>query len=191
MENEGVDSVAESDVKSRSARLYSLQEQIEHACGRIVSYASTLSPSSTPSTAPEKRQKHRIILSGHSVGAYILLQVMARYHAELKKDNKLPFTIEAGVLLFPTVVDIAHSENGLKAGWLLGTSGLGSIAGTAAGWGVWGLGRRRAQGLVAWFMELDGADVDADEKSVAMEQKQAAETTVAFLASEMGVREAL
>ncbi|KAG8725743.1 hypothetical protein FRC12_024072 [Ceratobasidium sp. 428] len=50
----------------------------------------------------------KIVLAGHSVGAWIITQVM---HAR-------PNTVAAAFLLFPTVSNIASTPNGRKLSWL-------------------------------------------------------------------------
>jgi hypothetical protein len=75
---------------------YSLEDQIS-------SSLSTLQ-------GPKKSHPYTsIILIGHSVGAYILLELINR----LRKSSS-PLTIKAGILLFPTVTHIAQSPSGVK-----------------------------------------------------------------------------
>ena len=58
----------------------------------------------------------QVILLGHSVGAYILLEVVARWQdLALHVDFGRQLDIVAGICLFPTVVDIARSPNGRMA----------------------------------------------------------------------------
>ena len=57
------------------------------------------------------KQDVQVILMGHSVGSYILLEIVRRVKAhEGSRAN-----IAGGICLFPTVVDIARSESGLVA----------------------------------------------------------------------------
>lgn len=69
-----------------------------------------------------KRQK--VILMGHSVGAYLAMEILRR-HREREKESApgtgtgtgtatAEFDIIGGVMLFPTVVDIAKSQSGRK-----------------------------------------------------------------------------
>lgn len=66
-----------------------------------------------------------VILMGHSVGAYIGMEVFHRHHIQLRHSQQqgsqgagvpvpVPFTLKAGIMLFPTVWDIAQSPNGVK-----------------------------------------------------------------------------
>jgi pimeloyl-ACP methyl ester carboxylesterase len=68
------------------------------------------------STGPRRGQLFDgIILMGHSVGSFVLMEI-------LLKARQAPTTIpriNAGFLLFPTVVDIAKSPSGVKATKLL------------------------------------------------------------------------
>ena len=63
--------------------------------------------------------KHKVILIGHSVGSYIAMEVLRRHRERQKsKTNQATglaeFDIIGGVMLFPTVVDIAKSPAGEK-----------------------------------------------------------------------------
>lgn len=56
-----------------------------------------------------------VILIGHSVGAYMLLEVLDRWQREEEEGEgkrEETFRIVGGVGLFPTIVDIAQSEKG-------------------------------------------------------------------------------
>jgi hypothetical protein len=65
----------------------------------------------------------KVILAGHSIGSYILLEVMSRF-LSIPSDSDANIDIIAGICLFPTVIDIAKSPTGrkvavsaLQAGW--------------------------------------------------------------------------
>lgn len=65
--------------------------------------------------------KHKVILIGHSLGAYIAMEVLRRHRERQKTKTKIDevteqaeFDIIGGVMLFPTVVDIAKSPSGEK-----------------------------------------------------------------------------
>ena len=69
--------------------------------------------------------KHKVILIGHSVGSYIAMEVLRRHRERQKTKTKIKtdqvieqkqaeFDIIGGVMLFPTVVDIAKSPSGEK-----------------------------------------------------------------------------
>ena len=59
-----------------------------------------------------KRKHEKVILIGHSVGSYILLEILRRHHAQRNTNDE--FEIIGGILLFPTVTHLAESPSGLK-----------------------------------------------------------------------------
>lgn len=68
-----------------------------------------------------------VILMGHSVGAYIGMEIFHRHrHHQIRKDQtdrqglkQDLFNLQAGIMLFPTVWDIAQSPNGRKFDMLI------------------------------------------------------------------------
>ncbi|KAF2680598.1 hypothetical protein K458DRAFT_311304 [Lentithecium fluviatile CBS 122367] len=69
----------------------------------------------------------RVILIGHSVGAYILLEVLRR---QREKSNGV--RIIGGICLFPTITHIAKSPSGRKSSWLLNLHPFARTAAIAA-----------------------------------------------------------
>lgn len=66
----------------------------------------------------------RLVLIGHSIGAYIMLEVIRRWREQcsvLAQNPGLRVEIVGGIALFPTIVDIAKSENGRRLSALLRT----------------------------------------------------------------------
>ncbi|CAI7603430.1 unnamed protein product [Penicillium palitans] len=63
-----------------------------------------------------KGARQRVILIGHSVGAYIAMEILRR-HRETSPEST--FDIVGGAMLFPTVKDIAASPSGQKLTTLL------------------------------------------------------------------------
>ncbi|KAM7203097.1 DUF2305 domain containing protein [Rhypophila sp. PSN 637] len=69
---------------------------------------------------PKRHYYDQVILLGHSVGAYIGMEIFHRHHHQLAlsqqtdPDQEVPFNLLAGMMLFPTIWDIAKSPNGLK-----------------------------------------------------------------------------
>lgn len=55
-------------------------------------------------------ERQKVILIGHSVGAYIAMELLRRHRQQSSAD----FDIIGGIMLFPTVVDIAKSASGQK-----------------------------------------------------------------------------
>ncbi|KAJ4302800.1 hypothetical protein N0V90_001691 [Kalmusia sp. IMI 367209] len=64
-------------------------------------------------------QDVRVILMGHSVGSYILLEIIRRARERAKDAGAEHARIVGGVCLFPTVTHIAKSDSGRKATPLL------------------------------------------------------------------------
>lgn len=81
---------------------YNLSDQISHSLTTLQSLALL-------SGAKKPQPYTSIILIGHSVGSYILLELITH----LRKSSS-PLTIKAGILLFPTVTHIAQSPSGVK-----------------------------------------------------------------------------
>ena len=97
-----------SDQDSTSSELgpppYSLRQQIEITERRIAALARRHAQSVSGGGLPP------VILIGHSVGAYILLQVLRR-HCQREPRH---LRIIGGILLFPTVTHIAKSPSGVR-----------------------------------------------------------------------------
>ena len=85
---------------------YTLQEQVSHLQTRLDYHLS-----SKQGTKPV-----RVILVGHSVGAYILLETIARQQeaqrAASSKGSYRAYEIIGGICLFPTIVHLAKSPRG-------------------------------------------------------------------------------
>ncbi|KAL2195159.1 hypothetical protein P885DRAFT_41183 [Corynascus similis CBS 632.67] len=67
------------------------------------------------------RSFDQVILIGHSVGAYMVLETFNRHHqARLEESPPLPANVnlKSGILLFPTISHIARSSSGQKLDWL-------------------------------------------------------------------------
>lgn len=101
----------------RQPQLYDLEDQIRFVHGKLMALMER-------NVSAKGRRK--IILVGHSVGAYIAMEVLRR-HRETTSNGKSPldttqsnktssvdFDIVGGVMLFPTVIDIALSPSGQK-----------------------------------------------------------------------------
>ena len=57
----------------------------------------------------------KVILIGHSVGAYILLELISQHRERVEEGEEEDFDLIGGILLFPTIVNIAKSPMGLVA----------------------------------------------------------------------------
>ena len=143
---------------------YGLEEQISLSL-------STLQTLHIPS-GPKKSQPYTsIILIGHSVGSYILLELINR----LRKSSSI-LTIKAGILLFPTVTHIAQSPSGAKISTLFKIPDFPRRASFLA---------RNLVSLVprSWLKWLVSV--------VTKMPHDAAEVTTRFLRSRMGIWQAL
>jgi Lipid-droplet associated hydrolase len=63
-------------------------------------------------------KRPRVVLVGHSVGSYILLEIIRRHRERLESGSAVEGGAEpdvvGGVCLFPTVVDIGLSKRGVR-----------------------------------------------------------------------------
>ncbi|KAH7360672.1 hypothetical protein BKA65DRAFT_449243 [Rhexocercosporidium sp. MPI-PUGE-AT-0058] len=152
----------DTDTETRKTP-YSLEEQIE---------ISLLALKSQRIPFGSKKDQHydSLILIGHSVGSYILLELIKR----LGKSS--PARISAGILLFPTVTHIAKSPSGVKISTLFRIPNFAKKVGTVAK----GLVYLAPGGTLQWLVGL-----------VARMPSEAAEVTTSFLRSRMGVWQAL
>ncbi|KAE8360190.1 hypothetical protein BDV27DRAFT_148905 [Aspergillus caelatus] len=93
-------------------RYYDLEEQICFVQNKLDDFLTSCSNASNGVPIP----RPKVILIGHSVGSYIAMEILRR-HRERSTSSASPsvdFDIIGGVMLFPTVVDIAKSPSGQK-----------------------------------------------------------------------------
>ncbi|PVH86945.1 hypothetical protein DL98DRAFT_480891 [Cadophora sp. DSE1049] len=152
----------DTDTETRKTP-YSLEEQIEITLSALKSLR-------IPSGPKKDQHYDSVILIGHSVGSYILLELIKR----LGKSS--PVKISAGILLFPTVTHIAKSASGVKISTLFRIPDFPKKVGTVAK----GLVYLAPGGVLPWLVSL-----------VARMPSEAAEVTTSFLRSRMGVWQAL
>ncbi|KAK0636082.1 hypothetical protein B0T17DRAFT_570749 [Bombardia bombarda] len=156
---------------------YGLEEQIEGVYGRLAEL----------NLVGGGRFYDEVVVMGHSVGAYIAVEVFHRHHHFLregrsseggddKEVSRVNLNLKAGILLFPAVSHLARSSNGRKLDVVRTTPLLDSHAHRVAKafvdlWPRWLLGVvvRRVMGFTA----------------------AAAEVTVGFLRSRDGIWQAL
>jgi hypothetical protein len=92
---------------------YDLEQQIEHvalALERAIESHRAAKPAAS-SSSPSAPM--RVVLMGHSMGSYILLEVLRRRKSDPPKSLKTA-NIIGGICLFPTVTHIAKSPSGKK-----------------------------------------------------------------------------
>lgn len=100
----------EAEIKTfkwRKQPPYGLQDQIRHAEDELTDLVEDVKDQGAKDV--------RVILVGHSVGSYISLEIIRRLRAHGLAGEDFETRIVGAVGLFPTVVDIARSESGLKA----------------------------------------------------------------------------
>ena len=94
-------------IKWRKDPPYGLQDQIRHSEDELAELVEE---------AKDQGAKDvRVILLGHSVGAYISLEIIRRLRAHGMVGDDFETRVVGAIGLFPTVVDIARSESGMKA----------------------------------------------------------------------------
>ena len=86
-----------------------LREQIDDTEDQLYFHIDTHQRSSAAHGRPLK-----VILMGHSVGAYILLELI-QHHKTKVDSGREDFDLIGGILLFPTITHIAKSPSGMVA----------------------------------------------------------------------------
>ena len=114
-----------------------------------------------------------VILIGHSVGAYILLELITRLR---RFSQSSPIKIKAGILLFPTVTHIALSPSGVKMSTLFRLPDFPRRAAFVAK----NLVTLVPRSVLRWLVGV-----------VTRMPSEAAEVTTNFLRSRMGIWQAL
>lgn len=133
---------------------------------------SCLKDQRIPSGPQASKPYHSIILIGHSIGAYMLLEVLSQLH-----QSPCPaINIKGGILLFPTIINIAQSPSGLKATTLFSATDFPRRASLLAKVLLWPV----PETVLGWLVGL-----------VTGMPKEAVAVTMAFLRSRMGVFQAL
>ncbi|KAL2797031.1 hypothetical protein BJX66DRAFT_118369 [Aspergillus keveii] len=96
---------------------FSLEEQICFVQRRLRDHMAALRKTSTSSTT---KSRPKVILIGHSVGTYMAMEILRRHRESPSEESgQQDFDIVGGILLFPTVKDIAASPSGKKLTFLL------------------------------------------------------------------------
>ncbi len=86
-----------------------LKEQIDDTEDQLYSHIESYQRSHAAHGRPLK-----VILMGHSVGAYILLELIQHHKTKVDSGNE-DFDLIGGILLFPTITHIAKSPSGMVA----------------------------------------------------------------------------
>ncbi|KAL9942158.1 hypothetical protein D7B24_006480 [Verticillium nonalfalfae] len=157
---------------TRDSPPYDLEVQIETIFRHVASLRRTNTSRDTPGTVGQPYDL--VVIAGHSVGAYIALEI---FHRHQKDPSAAPhLNLHAGILLFPTVTHIAQSPSGRRLALLASYPAVGGIAHIVAKailffWPAWVL-----QLFVSFILGQSPA---------------ATKTTVDFLKSRDGVWQAL
>ncbi|RHZ49249.1 bifunctional triacylglycerol lipase/ester hydrolase [Aspergillus thermomutatus] len=155
-------------------RYLDLEEQICYVQGKLDGFLAGQGGAET---------KQKVILVGHSVGSYIAMEILRRHRERSDARaragaDRADFDIVGGIMLFPTVVDIAKSPSGRKLTRLLYfIPQLALVVGFLARILAMLLPGDLLRGLIKHVM---GSPPDS-----------VVETTAAFIKSKRGVRQAL
>ncbi|RMY70557.1 hypothetical protein D0863_05716 [Hortaea werneckii] len=162
------DQLSRSHRSSSHDAPYGLQEQIDQVAARLEHVAGSVKSS--------EGQRVPVILIGHSVGSYILLEIASKWQSRQKAgSSSSPHDIIGGICLFPTVVDIAKSPTGRRMTPLLNIPAFPTAVHYIA---------RPLRLLPFWVVVYLVALVTGMPNNMAT-------ITAAFLCSENGVRQAL
>lgn len=94
----------------------SLEDQVSFVERQIEVLTSRERPEHTTRCTQGKTLPMPVILVGHSVGTYIVMQTIERRQSRQKadKDSQPDHEIVGGICVSPTIVDIARSPSGKK-----------------------------------------------------------------------------
>ncbi|KAL3419461.1 esterase/lipase domain-containing protein [Phlyctema vagabunda] len=155
----------EADDAHSEGRLFTLDEQIQILLEAIKTRRIPEGPRAS-------QNYDSVILIGHSVGTYIILEILSH----LRTSTSISPNIKASILLFPTVTHLAKSPSGLKFSNLFRIPEFPRRAAVLAKLFLWPFPRS----ALKWVVGL-----------VARMPNDSAEVTTAFLTSRMGIHQAL
>ncbi|KAI8940740.1 hypothetical protein NX059_002005 [Plenodomus lindquistii] len=155
-------------MKWRKQPPYGLQDQIRHAEDQLTELVEEV--------RDEGAKDVRVIMVGHSVGAYIALEVIRRLRAHGMAGEDFETRIVGAIGLMPTVVDIARSESGMKAAPFLKNSNFATFASLLAYFLTCLLPLSLLTTLISKFLSFP---------------QDAAHTTASFIKSPFGIQQAL
>lgn len=162
---------------SASSPPHDLEAQITHTAIHLADLEveiETLGSGILPEAKKNKKERKarkpdEVVLVGHSVGAYIALEIMHRQYLHHKASqngsknepwSSLP-RLRAAILLFPTVTHIARSPSGRKMSMLRSIPVLANYAPSIARAILWCVPDLLLQGVLQYWlgMSAHGADV--------------------------------
>ncbi|MCJ1478697.1 hypothetical protein MMC13_007378 [Lambiella insularis] len=107
-----------------------LQGQISHVEGLLLQYIDNVNENAQ---IEGKVKQLKVVITGHSVGAYIGLEVLKRWRERgTGKESENKVCVVGFIGLWPTVTWIGKSPNGIRFGWLAQLPGLPQILATLA-----------------------------------------------------------
>ncbi|PGH01988.1 hypothetical protein GX51_04920 [Blastomyces parvus] len=181
-----------------NTKLYNLSEQIEHVERNLTDFVDAwrakmgrrkqkgdsihiCAAQGGGEEEPRQRGGVNVILIGHSVGAYVAMEIIRRHRESntlaSKGDDDGAMDIIGGILLFPTVVDIAKSSSGRKLTRLLYMPYLALLTSLLVKLLVFILPESWLRSMVGMVMSSPPGN--------------AIDTTVEFLRSKRGVEQAI
>lgn len=155
-------------LKWRKSPPYGLQDQIRHSEEDVTDLVEEV--------RDQGGRDVRVILIGHSVGSYISLEILRRLRAHGLAGEDFETRITGAIGLFPTVVDIARSESGIKAAPYLKNSNFAAFVSALAG-------------FLTLFLPI--SFIAMLIKSFLGFPDDAAHTTASFVKSPHGIQQAL
>lgn len=99
---------SQKGLQGDSSSLVGLQEQVDHIERKLFEQVDALRDS-----IGHRQVCPKVILIGHSVGAYILLELIRQHRTKIIDEGKNDFDLIGGILLFPTITHIAQSQQGM------------------------------------------------------------------------------
>ncbi|KAI1921827.1 hypothetical protein LOZ12_005180 [Ophidiomyces ophidiicola] len=194
-----------NDSEASTDAVYGLSAQVEHVESNLAKivrkylHNHITTTSATNAAGAEKdaassrrRPRPKVILMGHSVGSYLCMEVIRRWKEREEErvkaagketgaasgdSHEVEMDIIGALLMFPTVVDIAKSPSGRKLTTLANIPYLDHIASHI----VNGLLFIMPSPVLRWVVQY----------VMGSAPKDAVDTTLAFLKSRTGVRQAL
>jgi pimeloyl-ACP methyl ester carboxylesterase len=141
----------EDDTVGGHSGPYGLQEVIDHTFDLLVSQRISTGDR-------EGESFDSIILIGHSVGSYILLELLRKIR---EKSFLESLKVNSGILLFATVMDLAQSSYGIKFRTLFGIPDFPRVFSILVKGLFWPLPRTAVKWLVGTVARMpeDAADV--------------------------------
>src|SRR3984957_13009344 len=121
--NQGLEALQFPDGVRHEGKIWGLEEQIDLTECRVRGLVKSVHDHYSNEgihDSNEEPQKLEVILLGHSVGAYIVLELLRRHAEEQKSEQvdggglveSVDFNIKGAILLTPTIFDIARSQSG-------------------------------------------------------------------------------